>query len=62
MKTVQVADIVKEFSLEVLAGKSNLDRKIDQARPHRPGLEFIGYLIISRWKKYKFSEKRKSPI
>ncbi len=43
MKAVQVADIVKEFSLEVLAGKNNLDRKIDQARPHRPGLEFIGY-------------------
>lgn len=43
MKAIQVADIVKEFSLEVLAGENNLDRKIDQPRTHRPGLEFIGY-------------------
>src|SRR5699024_340450 len=31
------------FSLEVLAAKDQLHRKITRPRTHRPGLEFIGY-------------------
>lgn len=43
MKSITVESLVKEFSLEVLAAKDRLDRKITQPRTHRPGLEFTGY-------------------
>lgn len=44
MKTVTVGDLVRDFKLEVLAGKDELlNRKITKSRAHRPGLEFVGY-------------------
>lgn len=43
LKSVYVKDLVKEFRLEVLAGKNELKRTIKKAKTHRPGLEFIGY-------------------
>lgn len=43
MKYITVENLVKTFSLEVLAGEQNLNRKISKPRTHRPGLEFIGY-------------------
>lgn len=43
MKAISVDKIVNEFSLEVLAGKENLDTKVTKDKAHRPGLEFIGY-------------------
>lgn len=42
-KSIFVQDIVRNFSLEVLAGEDQLHRKITRPRTHRPGLEFIGY-------------------
>jgi len=38
-----VKHLVNQFSLEVLAGESQLHRPITKARTHRPGLEFIGF-------------------
>lgn len=43
MEFIQVNDLVKRFSLEVLAGETCLDRKIVKSKAHRPGLEFVGY-------------------
>ncbi|MBP2078486.1 HPr(Ser) kinase/phosphatase [Oceanobacillus polygoni] len=43
MKSIMVEQLVREFSLEVLAGENELDRSITRLRTHRPGLEFIGY-------------------
>lgn len=43
-KIVQIKDIVKAFSLEVLTGKDDLDRKITRSNPRRPGLEFMDFL------------------
>jgi HPr kinase/phosphorylase len=43
MKTVTVNSLVDKYSLEVLAGSSQLDRPITKTRAHRPGLEFVGY-------------------
>ncbi|MDR6555183.1 HPr(Ser) kinase/phosphatase [Paenibacillus qinlingensis] len=43
MKSVTVNDLVKRFSLEVLAGHSELHRPITKTKAHRPGLEFVGY-------------------
>ncbi|TXK78396.1 HPr(Ser) kinase/phosphatase [Paenibacillus sp. N3.4] len=43
MKPVTVKDLVERFSLEVLAGHSELHRKITKTKAHRPGLEFVGY-------------------
>ncbi|MDF2923439.1 MAG: serine kinase [Paenibacillaceae bacterium] len=43
MKSVTVKDLVVRFSLEVLAGESQLDRPIQKPEVHRPGLEFVGY-------------------
>lgn len=43
IKTVTVQDLVNRFSLEVLAGKSELHRVITKPKTHRPGLEFVGY-------------------
>lgn len=42
-KSITIADLIKKFPLEVLAGEDCLDRKITKQRTHRPGLEFIGY-------------------
>lgn len=42
-KSITIADIIKQFPLEILAGKDQVDRKICMQRTHRPGLEFIGY-------------------
>lgn len=42
-KSITVADLIKRFPLEVLAGEDYLERKITKQRAHRPGLEFIGY-------------------
>ncbi|WP_438445048.1 HPr(Ser) kinase/phosphatase [Gorillibacterium sp. sgz5001074] len=43
MKLVTVQDLVTRYSLEVLAGGTQLDRPITKTRAHRPGLEFVGY-------------------
>ncbi|RTE05601.1 HPr(Ser) kinase/phosphatase [Paenibacillus whitsoniae] len=43
MKSVTVKDLVERFSLEVLAGQSELHRPITKTKAHRPGLEFVGY-------------------
>jgi len=43
MKFITVKQLVDEFNLEVMAAADHLDRKITQPRPHRPGLEFVGY-------------------
>lgn len=43
MKSVTVEDLVRAFSLEVLAAGDQLKRPITRSRTHRPGLEFIGY-------------------
>lgn len=43
MKNITVEDIVKKFSLEVLAGENYLQKPITQPRVHRPGLEFVGH-------------------
>ncbi|WP_040228467.1 HPr(Ser) kinase/phosphatase [Bhargavaea cecembensis] len=42
-KTVLVKQIADAFSLEVLAGKSELHRTIDKAQVRRPGLEFLNH-------------------
>ncbi|NQX70976.1 HPr kinase/phosphorylase [Paenibacillus alba] len=43
MKPVTVKDLVERFSLEILAGHSELHRPITKTKAHRPGLEFVGY-------------------
>ncbi|NOV04506.1 HPr(Ser) kinase/phosphatase [Paenibacillus planticolens] len=43
MKPVTVNDLAQRFSLEVLAGHSELHRPITKTKAHRPGLEFVGY-------------------
>lgn len=43
MKSITVKQLQERFSLEVLAGESQLHRKISNPRVHRPGLEFVGY-------------------
>jgi len=43
MKSIVVNDLVKRFSLEVLAAESHLDRPVTKAKAHRPGLEFVGH-------------------
>lgn len=42
-KSIMVKNLVQQFSLEVLAGQEQLNRKITRPQTHRPGLEFIGY-------------------
>lgn len=42
-KSITVKDLVRNFSLEVLASEGQLHRKITRPQTHRPGLEFIGY-------------------
>ncbi|UVI32751.1 HPr(Ser) kinase/phosphatase [Paenibacillus spongiae] len=43
MKAIDVQQLVTRFSLEVLAGETELHRKITKSRVYRPGLEFVGY-------------------
>lgn len=43
MKPVTVKDLVERFSLEILAGHTELHRPITKTKAHRPGLEFVGY-------------------
>ena len=43
MKKLIVEDLVEKFSLKVLAGESQLQKRITQSRVHRPGLEFVGH-------------------
>lgn len=43
-KSIQVQDIVRAFSLEVLTGEEHLEVKITKSIARRPGLEFIKYL------------------
>src|SRR5690606_17671825 len=42
-KKLKVADVVKHFNLEVLAGEEGLKRPIPVADLHRPGLVLAGY-------------------
>lgn len=42
-KSITVEQLVKNFNLNILTGEKELDRKITQAKAHRPGLEFVGY-------------------
>jgi HPr kinase/phosphorylase len=43
VKKVTVKDLVRRFSLKVLAGENQLEKVITQSRVHRPGLEFVGH-------------------
>lgn len=43
VKQIKVEDLVRKFSLKVLAGKDHLQKTITQPRVHRPGLEFVGH-------------------
>lgn len=43
MKKITVDNLVKRFSLKVLAGEGQLQKMITQPRVHRPGLEFVGH-------------------
>jgi len=43
MQSITIGELVKRFSLEVLAGKQHLQRTVTKSRSHRPGLEFIGF-------------------
>lgn len=43
VKILTVENIVRKFSLKVLAGENKLQQTITQSRSHRPGLEFVGH-------------------
>lgn len=43
VKNITVEDLVRKFSLKVLAGEDQLQKTITQPRVHRPGLEFVGH-------------------
>jgi HPr kinase/phosphorylase len=43
VKRITVDNLVKRFSLKVLAGEGQLQKMITQPRVHRPGLEFVGH-------------------
>ncbi|GGE35293.1 HPr kinase/phosphorylase [Pullulanibacillus camelliae] len=43
VKEIRVEDLVRQFSLKVLAGEDHLQKAITQPRVHRPGLEFVGH-------------------
>ncbi|WP_313800019.1 HPr(Ser) kinase/phosphatase [Cytobacillus sp.] len=43
MKKITVENLIKEFSLKVVAGEGQLHKIITQSRVHRPGLEFVGH-------------------
>lgn len=43
MKILTVENLVRKFSLKVLAGENQLQQTITQTQSHRPGLEFVGH-------------------
>ncbi|WP_160719455.1 HPr(Ser) kinase/phosphatase [Bacillus sp. USDA818B3_A] len=43
MKILTIENLVRKFSLKVLAGENQLQQTITQSRSHRPGLEFVGH-------------------
>lgn len=43
VKSITVEELVKRFSLKVLAGENQLGRTIKKAKVLRPGLEFVDY-------------------
>jgi len=43
VKNIRVEDLVKKFSLKVIAGQDHIHKTITQPRVHRPGLEFVGH-------------------
>jgi len=43
VKKITVENLVRKFSLKVVAGESQLQKMITQSRVHRPGLEFVGH-------------------
>lgn len=43
MKVLTVENLVRKFSLKVLAGENQLQQTITQTQSHRPGLEFVGH-------------------
>lgn len=42
-KSITVEQIRNQFNLDIIAGETELQREITQAKVHRPGLEFVGY-------------------
>ncbi len=42
-KTITVENLVRKFSMKVLAGENLQEKTIMQSRVHRPGLEFVGH-------------------
>lgn len=44
LKQIQVRQLIKKFTLEIVTGKENIDQKIYKSPTRRPGLEFIDYL------------------
>ncbi|TWI52961.1 HPr(Ser) kinase/phosphatase [Halalkalibacter nanhaiisediminis] len=42
-KTITVENLVRKFSMKVLAGENLEEKMIVQSRVHRPGLEFVGH-------------------
>lgn len=53
MKSITVKELMNKFSLEVLAGEDQLDRKITKSKAHRPGLEFVGFFEFFRWSLFR---------
>ncbi len=43
-KSIKIKNIVDQFQLEILTGKSQLFKKVTEDHARRPGLEFIKYL------------------
>lgn len=43
-KSIQIQDVVRAFSLEVLTGEAFVDREITKSNARRPGLEFTTFL------------------
>jgi HPr kinase/phosphorylase len=43
VKKITVENLVRKFSLKVVAGENQLQKMITQSRVHRPGLEFVGH-------------------
>lgn len=62
MKSITIEDIVRRFSLEVLAGEDQLHRKIEKSPTQRPGLEFIDYFDFFQVDTSKCSAPMKSII
>ncbi|MBU8878121.1 HPr(Ser) kinase/phosphatase [Bacillus sp. FJAT-29790] len=43
MKSITIENLVRTFTLKVLAGENQLHRAVTKPQTYRPGLEFIGY-------------------